>query len=98
VKRTSDPFGRERLDIEREAEFGERAVALLDEVLELGRRLRLGREGGGRQLRRLEVSRGVFARVGERDRAIVAELEFRERDEPSWRASAQREGTRLVLR
>jgi hypothetical protein len=60
---------------------------------------RLDREGAiPKQLRRLEVSRDVFARVAARDRAIVAELEFREQDERAWRAAAERNGTRLVIR
>jgi hypothetical protein len=97
MKRPGDPFGRELAEIRREAELAARVMEQLDEAIATARRLKLGREAGPRLWRRLEVSRDVFARMADRDRAIAAELELQERDPSAWFAARQG-GTRLVVR
>jgi hypothetical protein len=84
-------------ELRRQAEIASRAVALLDEVVALGRELPLGREAGERLWRRIDASRASFGRIAERDRNIAKDLASYLQGELDW-AAAVRTGTQLRKR
>jgi hypothetical protein len=91
-----DPYGRELMDVRREAELAMRAVEMLDEVIALGRSLTRGREAGERLFQRLGVSRTTIARIAQRDLEIAEELEAFLAGHLDWVAAHRAGTTRLT--
>jgi hypothetical protein len=91
----SDPHGRSLDDVRHQAELASRAAGLLAEVIALGRKLALGRDGGAKQFVRLEVSRDLFVRLAQRDDEIAEQLDAYQRGE-LHSPTAVLAGTRLV--
>jgi hypothetical protein len=86
--------GRDRLkrdveEIRRQQALAAEVASSFERALDLvaADELRFGREAGAKELRRLELGRDTFARMAERDRRLLAELEA-----PAT-AEAERDGT-----
>jgi hypothetical protein len=90
-------YHRELPDVERDRDAAAHAVDLVGEALAIAQHLPLGRETGGRLLRRLEVSRIALRRLAERDAEVAAELKHRDADPDTWEQDRQR-GTLLAKR